>query len=505
MLKLLYKHPIWFILILALILRLPLLNGSFWLDEAAQALESIRPFSQQLDIIPDFQPPLLHYIVHFASYFSHSEWWLRLWGALIPGLITIWGTYKVGVLFLSNENKLKKSKSTHQLTPLFAALLMAVSSFHIFYSQELRPYSLPAMWATLGTLFVLKLLKKNNFKTWLVFIIISILGLYSSYLYPFIFLTQLLYLIYKKRTKGALLAGFVSALALAPWLPTFSKQLAAGQALRLQLPGWEKVVSIPLFKALALVEAKFAYGVMDISATPFFIITLLFLLILGIYAFFVFIKQANKSQKKTGLTLLFFYLFPLITAWLVSIFIPVVRPKRLLFLMPYFFLLISLPLDFPLKKLKANWAGYLIFPITVLAIQLIGTFQYYTHPELQREDWRGLKQEIVAKFPENNTVAVFSFDESFAPWRWYSPGEIDELATGKLHIQDVENIITTLEPITNYRYVLVFDYLRTLTDPDDILITEVENFGYVGRGVLDYPGIGFVRIYAKPLKTIGSL
>lgn len=505
MLKLLYKHPIWFILILALILRLPLLNGSFWLDEAAQALESIRPFSQQLDIIPDFQPPLLHYIAHFAAYLSHSEWWLRSWGALIPGLITIWGTYKVGVLFLSNENKSKKSKSTHQLTPLFAALLMAISSFHIFYSQELRPYSLPAMWATLGTLFVLKLVKRNDFGNWLVFIIISILGLYSSYLYPFIFLTQLLYLIYKKQTKGALLTGLVSALALAPWLPTFSKQLAAGQALRLQLPGWEKVVSIPLFKALALVEAKFTYGVMDISATSFFIITFLILMIFAVYALSVFIKQANKDQKRAGLNLLFFYLFPLITAWLVSIFIPVVRPKRLLFLMPYFFLLISLPLDFPLKKLKSNWVGHLIFPITVLVIQLIGTYQYYTRPELQREDWRGLKQEIIAKFPKNNAVAVFSFDESFAPWRWYAPGEIDELATGKLHIQDVENLVTTLKPITNYRYVLVFDYLRTLTDPDDILVTEVENFGYEGRGVLDYPGIGFVRIYAKPLELIGSL
>ena len=49
-----------FIIVGALLLRLILINSSFWLDEAAQALESIRPLSQQLQIQNDFQPPLYH-------------------------------------------------------------------------------------------------------------------------------------------------------------------------------------------------------------------------------------------------------------------------------------------------------------------------------------------------------------------------------------------------------------------------------------------------------------
>jgi hypothetical protein len=51
--------------------------------------------------------------------------------------------------------------------------------------------------------------------------------------------------------------------------------------------------------------------------------------------------------------------------------------------------------------------------------------------------------------------------------------------------------------------VLVFDYLRDLTDPDDRLITAVESFGFSGRGVIDYPNIGFVRIYSKSEFAIG--
>src|SRR5687768_414653 len=101
------RFPSWLgiaaIIVFALLLRLPLLDGSFWLDEAAQALESVRPFSQQLNIRDDFQPPLLHVLIHFASYFGHSEWWLRTVGALIPGLVTVFFTYKIGEV-LANKN-----------------------------------------------------------------------------------------------------------------------------------------------------------------------------------------------------------------------------------------------------------------------------------------------------------------------------------------------------------------------------------------------------------------
>ena len=84
------------ILFFAFLLRLPLLNGSFWLDEAAQVLESSRSLAQQLSISDDFQPPLIHIIVHFLLLISSSEAWLRFGAALIPGLVTIWSVYAIG-------------------------------------------------------------------------------------------------------------------------------------------------------------------------------------------------------------------------------------------------------------------------------------------------------------------------------------------------------------------------------------------------------------------------
>ena len=491
--KITIKKPIWLILLFALLLRLPLLNGSFWLDESAQALESARPFNQQLDIIPDFQPPLLHYITHFAIYFGQSEWWLRLWGALIPGLITIWASYQIAKKLFSEK------------VALWTTLLIATSSFHIFYSQELRPYSLPAMWGLLATL----VLVKKPFKNWQ-FILFSIAGLYSSYLYPFLLITHL-FIIWQKHSWQKLLQNVLPiALAFAPWLPMFLKQLQAGQHLRTEIPGWETVVSIPQLKALALVPLKFIFGVLNIELSWPFLLSLLIIALLCVKLFWVspkflwknliknFKKLPKLLQKMSPTietwTLL---LMPLLTSWLISFIVPVVRPKRLLFLLPFFFMIFASWLK--TKKLT-KIADYLL--ITLLVINLWGVVSYWQDKSLQRENWRELKSEIIINFPKSETIVLMSFDEPFAPWRWYQP-DYPTLVTGKRHVNDVEDLKTTLKPAFDKKYVLVFDYLRTLTDPEDKTLETLTDFGFVGRGVIDYPGIGFVRIYTRSNQLLG--
>lgn len=469
---------LWLVLLIALFFRWPLLNGSFWLDEAAQALESVRPFFDQWQIVPDFQPPLLHYLVHFVARASTDEAWLRLWGALIPGLVTIWVTYKLGKQLFSER------------AGLLAALLLATSSFHVFYSQELRPYSLSAMWGMLTTWLLLS----PNFQWWK-FALLSLAGLYSSYLYPFLLLPQLWLLWRQERGKERVMktVATIGVLYL-PWLPMFFQQLNAGQALRLNLPGWENVVSLPQFKALALVPLKFIFGVTDLAPTPFFIIALM---LLGLSLVFIWREKLQLTQSVKNLLILL--LAPLLLSWLVSFAVPVIQPKRLIFLLPIAYLLTAWPLA---KKVKLkSWLWLL--PTLLLFLNLWSSWQYWTQPSLQRENWRALKQQIIADFPAERTLAVFAFDEAFAPWRWYQPDVVATLALGEQSVSQIDDLSTKLKPVTNYQYVLVFDYLRDLTDPTDQLLKTVEGFGFVGRGVLDYPGIGFVRIYTLPETTLG--
>jgi mannosyltransferase len=508
------------VLVLAFGLRLPLLNGSFWLDEAAQALESSRPFSQQLNIRADFQPPLIHYITHFALYFNNSEWWLRMVGALIPGLVTIFATYKVGQILFSRK------------VGLISSLLMATSSFHIFYSQELRPYSLPAMFALLSWWCLISLIKNKKSKVKLIKIkplkleldirlfflaLLNILGLYSSYLYPFLLISQLVFVFiqYRQYLHQLIFSLLLSSLAFLPWLPRFLGQLEEGSSVREQLPGWDKVVSITQLKAIGLTFGKFIYGVLNINFTLLFVLTTL---ILGFFVLVIyknvdkkgainylqslFTSSKNKKEHQQHLqsliSILIAFFVPLLTAWVISFWIPVLRPKRVLYLLPFFYLLLSSSFVFAKRKLFANALIGLL-----LLVNLYSTTSYFFNPSLQRENWRDLHGEVTKLYPKENSIALFSHPAAFSPWRWYDDGSYPEISTGKLHIDQVIDMKEMFKPINDYQYVLVFDYLRTLSDPQDKIVKEVMSYGYQQIDIINYPNIGFVRVFARIDSVLG--
>lgn len=478
-------------LLLALGLRLPQLNGSFWLDEAAQALESARPLSQQLQIAADFQPPLIHLILFLAMKISAAEWWLRTIGALIPGLVTIWATYEIG------------KRQINLRAGLMTALLLATSSFHIFYSQELRPYALPAMWAVLSWLPLLKASEQTHFspKPWRQYALISLLGFYSSYLYPFLWLTQCIWLIWQHRSKtnhilgSALLVG----LGFLPWLPSFLEQLRVGSQLRTTLPGWENVVSISQLKGPLLVAGKFIFGVLDLEFNTFFIAISVFLIgiLLTLIFFSIIHLKKSPSQKtlKNSSLFILWTLLPLLLAWIVSFWVPVIRPKRLLFMLPGAYLLLS-QLTFLPATPKQQSRGMLVVGI-LLALNLWGVVQYQLNPWYQRENWRGLYQEISENYDPSQTILLFSYPNPFSPWKWYARNKYPTLTTDHLYIKDNPDLAQTLKTVTEYRYVLLFDYLRDLTDPDDQLRSELWSLGFHEINALDYPHIGFIRVFTK--------
>lgn len=512
------------VLALGFLLRLPLLGGSFWLDEAAQALESVRPFSQQFDIIDDFQPPLIHLLLHLAQFVSWQEWWLRLWGALIPGLVTIWATIRLGRAFVKKQGLWQVS--------FVAGLLLATHSFHIFFSQELRPYSLPAMWAVLGWLSLWELAHQKPTKhtsccsKWLVLLATSsFLGIYSSYLYPFVILGQLVaaWWLFRPVLKQVILSVSLAGLGFMPWIPIFLSQLTAGRLVQLNLPGWSEVVSFPPFKSLPLVFGRFVFGVIPVDISiGFVVISVVLVAGLGWLWWQHHKNLKSKTTKPQALKFVLIWLtVPLFTAWAFSFILPVLQPKRVLFLLPAWTLLIAILVtpwlaDFisqlrslpkSLKSLPKLLSKPPITPLPkplvagaillgVLLLNLYGTLNYYAKPHLQREDWRSLHQEILESYPAEKSLAVFSFPAPFAPWEWYDDGQYLTFSTGYLFVDKVDDLPLELQTaVSDKDYVLVFDYLRDLTDPQDKILSTLVDLGYKHRDTLDRPGIGFVRVY----------
>jgi mannosyltransferase len=133
-------------------LRLPGLEESFWLDEAATWLQT-RDLSVVRTIVltaSDTYPPLHNLLtLPFLAVFGQGEVAYRL-PSVVFGVLSIPATYWLGML------------SGGRRTGLLAAVLMALAPFAIYFSQEARMYALLMLTSSLYAAAVLAWLSQPS-------------------------------------------------------------------------------------------------------------------------------------------------------------------------------------------------------------------------------------------------------------------------------------------------------------------------------------------------------
>lgn len=459
------------ILFAAFLIRLPLLTGSFWLDEAAQALESTRPLSAQFDIAADFQPPLYHLAVFALAGVSHAEWWLRL-SSLIPSIAVVWLVYRISL------------RSQGESGSLVAAAVVGFSSLSVYFSQELRPYSLAVLWAVLSWW----LLEKRSWR-WLALAVSA--GLYTSYVFLFWPLALLLLARSQKDLMKLTKSLSVSVLLFLAWLPGLLEQLRVGAVLRETLPTWEQAVSYTQAKALLLTAAKFLVGPAQIDFGLRDILTVGGMMVIFGIATVLLYMNVRRGERWHSVRAVLVFVAPLMAAWVFSFFIPVIQPKRLLYLLPAIGFFLGM-----LWESRTHYIGKLAVCL-FFVWQAYSLFGYWTQPQWQRENWRLAIVTIEERFSSENTAIIFAFDAPFAPWMWYNREFFTTYATGLKPIEDVEQIAPTLQGIERFRYVIVFDYLRDLTDPYRVIDAYLGQREYRELGSLQYANIGPIRVFEQ--------
>ena len=157
-----------------------------WNDEYVSWSIASTPFKEGFwhEILQQCHMPL-YYL--YLKLFGDSELLLRF-SSVIPSILAIYVMYKVGSL----HNK---------ITAKTLAIITASTSFLIYYSQEVRFYSLLFLFSSLSLLFLLKYLKKNSKKNLIGYIITSLLILLTHTIgFVYIFVTSF-YLIIKSKNK----------------------------------------------------------------------------------------------------------------------------------------------------------------------------------------------------------------------------------------------------------------------------------------------------------------
>lgn len=445
---------IYLVLLLSVILRLFGITQSLWLDEAISVITALKPFPYQITgITGDFQPPLYYLILHiFLKSGISAEWFLRL-PSVIFGVASVYITYIFTLKLFGKK------------TAIISTLILATSQLHIYYSQEVRMYSLLTLLTVLSMWFYFS-------KKWIFFTVTGILGIYTNYMYFFIFVPQIVWLVMEKEKGKKYISRFLGSCAViifsfVPWLPFFYAQLITGKNIQSDLPLWKSISALPVFKLIPQLILKFTLGRINFQDKTLY---LLIFMVLCLFYGYIFLHR-KLAIEKTVKFVLIWLISPLISSLVFSFFVPVANTWRLLFLIVPFVILVAYAIS------GSRYSAVLFSG--VLCINAVSLVLYNINPVYQRENWRD-----AVKFTENDDVpVVFTVENGFAPYEWYNTK--NKKICGPKTLQDC---------LTNNK-IYYIQYLKVLFDPENKTEGRLTEMGFYKTATSNFEGVGFIHTY----------
>lgn len=352
---------------------------SLWLDELITVCHSMPDYgfmnmiehSSMLGKAPPFFYILLWLWQHI---FGSSEFAVRI----LPVLFGIAGI--LGIYFLGAEIFSRK-------TGLFAAITTAFLSFHIYYSQETRSYSLLFLLASLSYLFLIKIIKQPNIKNIFLYVVITSMMLYTHYFVFFIFAAQIFFIVcyflfsrefsFIKLLKSFGPAFIVPILLYIPWIPNLIKM---GRLDSFWTHQPQPTFIIYYFKEFFGKE------------------TLLIILAGLLIATFIIDKKNKNKFKESKLLLLSWIMVSLMIPYLRSFNSPSpLTVRNAIVILPAILLMISRGLE-KIKPISFQYF-FLTLILFLLIINIFYTkgnyFQKYT-----KEQWRQLVESVILEDPD---------------------------------------------------------------------------------------------------------
>ncbi|MDO8638993.1 MAG: glycosyltransferase family 39 protein, partial [Candidatus Daviesbacteria bacterium] len=416
-------------------------------------------------------------LMHLWLKLGTGEVWLRIFSIF-------WGVLSVFGVYLISKNLVNRNFG------IFTSFLLAIAPYHIYYSQEVRMYSQIVALGVFSYYFFLKVLDNNRVLYSLGYILSSAALIYTFYPSFFLLLSQVIYIFIhqRKNLKQFILPYLIIIIIWIPWVPYFLSQLKGGINADEYLPGWGNLLSLPILKALPITFFKFSMGRIGFeNEIAYLVVAAMVLLVYGILLF----KGLLRSMNSANSFLIYWFCLPLVITFFISLKIPFNQPFRLLYILPAFYILISLGI-WHLNYFRK------IAAIVVIGISLWGLGLYYTQPRFWREDWRS-SVEYVNKSTDEESAVVFLWNQPFDPYLWYG-GKSGKGIVSKFPASE-EGVDKNLVSIKNSKKIFVYEYLQDLSDPNRFTqrwltehsFTEVEKKGF--------NGIGFVSLYIPDVKS----
>ncbi|MBE9479909.1 MAG: glycosyltransferase family 39 protein [Chloroflexi bacterium] len=409
------------LVLLASLLRLYNLGERSLWHEGASSVGNVRailklpPFEDGSlfdAVVRDRLPPLYFFSLIPFYYISQSEWLMRLPSA-------IWGIATIPLVYCFGSRLFNKKIG------LIGALLLVFSPFHIYYSQQLRPYSLFLLLSVLIFFCSYLALKDNRNIYYIGIIVASVLGMYThTYtLFP-LFIMNLYFIFRWKEHRRLLRKWFLSHLMIVilciPALYLVVYHIMTG---RTGLGGFSPLMAMVgtfyLFTLGRIFLPTQANLVFIVIGGVVFGVGLL----VGIWALW------REKGAKSGRQRWSFFLavaITYITIWLISFGITLFdyqRANYLIFLLPFYYLLVAKGWDYLSKPVFKT-----TLVISWVVISLISIYPFYFEwDQVGKGNFRAAANYVQLNLEENDAIYHLGKYTAVEPFNYYFDWSVPQI------------------------------------------------------------------------------
>ncbi|MEJ2556916.1 MAG: glycosyltransferase family 39 protein [Anaerolineae bacterium] len=368
---------------------------SLWYDETVSAYLASKSIPELIaHTAGDIHPPGYYLLLHLWTRLAGSSEFALAFFSLFFGVLLIPLTYTLARRLMGRT------------VALWSALLVAISPYNLWYSQEVRMYTLAAalglvaLWCTLE--ITNQRISKMTKQRYIVgYVLAAAMGLYVLYYFGFLLvaLNPLIvgYLLWKRqsRTLRTWLLAQVAVLVLyLPWLP-----IAWRQATNPPVPPWRGLIPLHSVALEAWTTLSLGQSVQPVQVWPVLVVTgVLFLLGLQ--------SQISKSpiSNLQSPTLLVVYTFgPLGLIYLASLIVPLYHVRYLFTYAPPFYFLLGAGLAWLTRRTRPLAA---LAALALLAGSAFSIRELYTNPRYAADDFRAAVHFIQERWRPGDAVLI---------------------------------------------------------------------------------------------------
>jgi mannosyltransferase len=408
------------LVVLAAVLRFATISSqSYWLDESQAAHELGLSFGAMLHAwnAAEWNPPL-YLIVAWP--------WAKVFGTGAVGLRSLSAILGVGLvplLYLSGR-ELVSSRAG-----VMAAALGAVNPFMIDYSREAREYMLLVVLCTASMLFFARAWRRGATRDLVWWAVLSALALLTQYFAGFLIAAEGVLLVYRLRSRAAVIAFGAQAVVLAPFVPHVIPRLSEKATFITNFALGTRIQQVPVTFALNTLfkSSGVSYGLLAAAALAAVVIALLV------------IGADDRQLRGAGLAALLAASVLLVPLLLALLGHDDYIARGLMPAWPPLAIVIGAACAAPGAKLPgAALVGVLVAAFVWAGIK-INSDSYY-----QRPDWRGVAAALGS---HTGTRAIVAYDGQFATGplslylpgvAWSGPGEAAAANAGPVTISELD-------------------------------------------------------------------